>query len=81
VLAGREQIAELPEVHELHHLRLADDELSIPLDLFVVVREAVRQRVSRIIGPFDDLDELTLDEVHQSHVRLLNQRLWGGPRL
>jgi len=70
VLAGREQIAELPEVHELRHLRLANDELCAPFDLLVIVWKPVRQRVSRVIRPFDDLDQLALDEVHQSHMRL-----------
>ena len=71
VLAGPEQVAELAEVDELHHLRLADDELRAALDFLVIVGKPVRQRVARVIGPLDDLDQLALDEVHQSHVRLL----------
>src|SRR5438552_1115426 len=69
--AGTLGVAELPEVDELRHLGLADDELSAPLDLSVFVGKPVRQRVPGVIGPFDDLDQLALDEVHQPHVRLL----------
>src|SRR5262249_55163625 len=70
VLAGSEQVAELSEVHELDHLRFADDELGAALDFLVFVRKAIRQRVAGIISPLDNLDELALDEIHQSHARL-----------
>ena len=56
-----------PEVDELDVLRLAHDQLRAVLDRLVLVREAVRQRVARVIGPLDDVDELALDEIHQAH--------------
>ena len=67
VLARPEGVAELAEVDELHHLRLADDQLRAVLDRLVVVRKAERERVARVVGPLDDVDQLALDEVHQSH--------------
>ena len=67
VLARAEQVAELAEVDELHDLRLAHDELRAPLDLLVIVRKPVRQRVARVVGPLDDLDELAADEIGQAH--------------
>ena len=60
------------QVHELHDLRLADDQLRAVLDGLVLVREAVRQRVARVIGPLDDVDQLALDEVHDAHAWLLS---------
>jgi hypothetical protein len=71
VLAGTEGVPELPEVHELHPLRLADDQLRAVLDRLVVVRKAERERVARVIGPLDDLDQLALEEVHDAHSQLL----------
>jgi hypothetical protein len=67
VLAGAERIAELSEIHELDLLRLADDELRAVLDRLVVVRKPVRERVPRVVGPLDDLDQLALDEIHDAH--------------
>jgi hypothetical protein len=68
VLARSEGIAELAEVHELRHLRLAHDELRAALDRLVLVGEAVRQRVARVVGPLDDLDQLALEEIQDAHV-------------
>src|SRR6185437_4508325 len=48
-------------------LRLAHDELRAVLDLLVLVGEAERQRVARVIGPLDDIDELFLEEVDDRH--------------
>ena len=76
VLAGPEQVAELAQIDELHHLRFAHDELRAALDLLVVVRKAVRERVARVIGPLDDLDELAAEEIGQAHGGLL--RLYQG---
>ena len=42
------------------------------LDGLVLVRVAVRERVPRVIGPLDEVDELALDEVQDSHARLLS---------
>ena len=67
VLARPERVAELAEVDELHDLRLAHDELRAALDFLVLVGEPERQRVARVIGPLDDLDELTADEIGDSH--------------
>ena len=66
-LPGRERVAERAEVDELRHLRLAHDQLRAVLDRLVVVREAVRQRVARVIGPLDDVDQLALEEVADAH--------------
>ena len=66
VLAGAEQIGKLPGRHELHQLRFTDDQLCTVLDLLVLIRPAKRQRVTRIVRPFDDIDELVADDVEQS---------------
>ncbi len=67
VLARLERVAELADVDELHLLRLADDELRPVLDRLVIVGKAERERVARIVGPLDDVDQLAFDEVHQAH--------------
>ena len=67
VLAWTERVAELAEVHELHLLRLAHDQLRPVLDRLVVVGESEREGVARVIGPLDDVDQLALDEIHQAH--------------
>ena len=41
VLARAERVAELPQVDELRHLRLADDQLRAALDFLVLIGEAV----------------------------------------
>ena len=78
VLAGAEQIGKLPGRHELHQLRFADDQLCTVLDLLVLIRPAKRQRVTRVVRPFDDIDELVADDVEQSvHARSPS---WAGRR-
>ena len=77
-LPGPNEIAELAEVDELHDLRLADDELRAALDFLVLVRKAVRERVARVVGPLDDLDELAADEVGEGHQHLILPQP-GGP--
>ena len=67
VLARAEGVAELAEVDELRHLRFADDELRAVLDGLVLVGKPPRQRVARVVGPLDDLEQLALDEVHDAH--------------
>ena len=54
--ARAERVAERAEVDELHHLRLAHDELCAPLDGFVLVGVAIRQRVTRVVCPLDDVE-------------------------
>ena len=66
-LPGAELVAELAQVDELDELRLAHDELGAALDRLVLVREAVGERVPRVVRPLDDLEQLAPDEVHQSH--------------
>src|SRR5262249_46358300 len=75
ILAGAELVAELPDIDELSDLRFANDQLRAVLDLLVVVGKAKRQRVARVIGPLDDVDELLLDEVEDRHGRLLLTQL------
>src|SRR5207237_3105704 len=58
---------ELAEINELRDLRFADDQLRAVLYLLVFVGESVRQRIARIIGPLDDVDELLLDEIQDRH--------------
>ena len=71
VFARAEQIAVLAQVDELHGLRFADDELRAALDFLVVVGKSVRERVARVIRPFDDLDELAAEKIGQCHRSLL----------
>ena len=68
-LPGLERVAELAEVDELRHLRLAHDQLRAVLDRLVVVRKAVRERVARVVGPLDDVEQFALEEVGDAHVR------------
>ena len=68
MLARTEQIRVLTGGHELRHLRLAHDELRAILDLPVVIRPAVGQGVTRVIGPLDDLDQFFLDEIENTHL-------------
>jgi hypothetical protein len=75
---GMFSVYELAHVHELRHLAFAHDELGIVLDLLVVVREAVRQGVARIVHPLDDVDELPVDEIHEGHVDSVS--VGGRPR-
>src|SRR6185503_2540989 len=65
--AGTELVAELAEIDELRDLRFADDQLRTVLDLAVVIGKPVRQRVARVVGPLDDVDELFLDEIEYRH--------------
>src|SRR5207248_332942 len=67
VLAGPERIAELPEIHELHGLRFANDELGAAFDRAVAIGEAKRQRIARVIHPLDDLDELAAEKLSETH--------------
>src|SRR5213075_1606912 len=67
VTAGAELVAELVEVDELRDLRFADDQLRTVLDLAIVVGEPVAQRIARVVGPLDDVDELFLDEIEYRH--------------
>ena len=71
VFARPEGVAELAEIDELRDLRFADDELRAALDFLVLVGKAVRKRVARIVGPLDDLDQLTANEVGQAHSYLV----------
>ena len=67
VLARLEGVAELAQVDELCDLRLAHDELRAVLDCLVFVGKAPGERVARVVGPFDDVEQLALDEVHDAH--------------
>ena len=67
VLARAERVAELAQVDELRHLRFANDQLRAVLDRLVIVREPERDRVARVVGPLDDLEQLSLDEVENPH--------------
>src|SRR6185437_13490215 len=51
------------EINELRRLRFADDQLRAVLDFLVVIGKAIRQRVARVVGPLDDVDELLPDEI------------------
>src|SRR5687767_7854233 len=73
VLPWSERVPELTEVHELHDLRFADDQLGAPLDGLVLVRETPGERVARVVSPLDDLEQLALDEIHQTHSALLTK--------
>src|SRR5262249_33297199 len=77
-LAGAEGVSKLAEVDELRDLRFAHDELRAALDLLVLVGKTIGERVARIIGPFDDVDELLADEVEDRHCGLRRQslRVW-----
>ena len=78
VLARTERVAELTDVDELRHLRLAHDQLCASLDGLVIVREAVRERVTRVVRPLDDFEQLALQEIHDAH-RCLRPKLATRP--
>src|SRR5688572_20427451 len=67
VPARAERVAELAEIHELRALRFTYNQLRAVLDGLVPICKAVRERVSRVVCPLDDLDVLALDEIHQTH--------------
>ena len=69
VVARTEPIGELPAVDENSLLTFTDDELGAVLDLVVVARKPPGQRGARIIDPFDDVDEFTLDLADDPHNR------------
>ena len=77
--ARRERVTELAEIDELHLLRLAYDQLRAVLNRLVVVGKTERQRIARIIGPFDDVDQLALDEIHQAHGQAPVKKEAGRP--
>ena len=81
-LPGPKRSPYWPEVDELHGLRLADDELRAALDFLVLVGKSERQRVARVVGPLDDVDELAADEIGQAHGRIPRRRYYrfGGFR-
>jgi hypothetical protein len=66
VLAGPERVAELAEVDEL---RTCDSRTMscAPRLISLSRRETERQRVARIVGPLDDVDELAANEIGQAH--------------
>ena len=80
VLAGTEQVGVLAGRDELDQLRLAHDQLRAVLDLLVLVRPAVGERVPRIIGPFDDVDQLAGDDVQQAHGSSCSRVGTGRPK-
>src|SRR5262249_9174604 len=75
VAARAEEIGGLSLVDEERGLVLANRELRAHLDLLVVDRKLVDERIVRVIEPLDDLDELRahlvaelgLDVVEQAH--------------
>ena len=67
VAAGAEHIGHLAFVDEHRQLRFAHREGAAVLDLAVLHREAPGQRAVARLRPFDDIDELFLDEIHQRH--------------
>ena len=71
VLARREDVGELALAHEDGELARAHDQLRSILDLVVVAREAPHERVSTVVDPFDDVDELGAQLVQQSHLGFL----------
>src|SRR6185503_64944 len=67
VLARLERVAEFADMDKLRHLRLTHDQLCAVLDRLVLIGESPRQRVARVVGPLDDLEQFPFDEVHYSH--------------
>ena len=61
------RVAEFTQINELRDLRFADDELRAALDFLVLIGKPERERVARIVRPFDDVDELFLEKIGQSH--------------
>src|SRR5262249_22512135 len=75
VLPGPKRVPDLAQIAELRHLRLATDQLRSTLDLLVLIREAKGKRVTGVVLPLDDVQELLYEKVDDAH-RLL--RVWGG---
>jgi len=72
VAAGAEHVGHLAFVDEHRHLRLTHRQRAAVLDFAVRHREAPRQRSIVGLRPFDDIDELLLDEIHQGHGAVLS---------
>ena len=54
-------------MHEDRALAGSHDELRAVLDLIVVAREAPDQRVTAVVDPFDDVDQLRAELFHETH--------------
>src|SRR4029453_4822318 len=59
VVPGAKEVAVLAEVYELDRLRLAHNELRAAFDFLVLVREAEREWIARVIAPLPDLHQLS----------------------
>ena len=67
VPAGLEDVGQLALVHESCILPLADNQLCAELDLVSVPLEAVDERILRIIGPLDYVNEFAAKLPPDSH--------------
>ena len=73
-MPGSKDVGDLALVDEDGRLALAHGQLGAVFDLVAMALEAVDQRVrARIVEPFDDIDELAEDLVHQRHVAFVSR--------
>ena len=68
VQAGAERIGDLAFVDEERHLRFAHRELPAVLDLHVLHGIPIGEHAVAVLRPLDDVDELLLEEISESHV-------------
>ncbi len=68
VTAGAEGVGDLALVDEHRELRLAHRQDCAGLDFAVLHRIAPGQHLVAVLEPFEYVDELFFDEVHQCHV-------------
>jgi hypothetical protein len=62
-----ESIGKLAGHDQLRHLRFAHDQLRAVFDGFVIIGKAPGERVTRIVDPLDDFEQLAAEEIDQSH--------------
>ena len=66
-----ELVCNLPFVHENGGLTRPYDQFRAAFDFVARPFETVDEHARRLLRPFDDVDQLVLDEIHDAHVCLL----------
>ena len=71
VHAGQEHIRQLAFMDEHRRLPFAHRQLGAVFDRMALTLEPPDHRVARVVGPVDDVDQFTLEEIEYAHAILL----------
>src|SRR5439155_6896532 len=74
--AGLKHVCNASAIDEDGGLTRPHHEARSVLDLVLVARKAPDERVPVVVDPFDDVDQLAAELVHESHRFLLDQTSW-----